>query len=195
VIVVQVAPYDVVSFHATNKGSAGPGMEVAKNMTEELEPLQGLAGIVVATILKTAAPQLQVVNHAGNEGLPMLARYESRLELLQESTGSPPVALPFLPASARRAAAASAGLESLILRRAGSAPIPVAERAVVPPRYVASSASPPMWSASLAPDAEPVLIGPIRRAVRPPLREPALVAPMLPPITANDLPPGIVLAK
>ena len=31
VIVVQVAPHDVVSFHATDKGSAGPGMEVAKN--------------------------------------------------------------------------------------------------------------------------------------------------------------------
>ena len=31
VIVVQVAPYDVVSIHATNHGSAGPGIEVAKN--------------------------------------------------------------------------------------------------------------------------------------------------------------------
>ena len=59
VIVVQVAPYDVVSFHATDKGSAGPGMEVAKNYTDALEPLQGLAGILVATILKTAAPQLE----------------------------------------------------------------------------------------------------------------------------------------
>ena len=63
VIVVQVAPHDVVSFHATDKGSAGPGMEVAKNYTDALEPLQGLAGILVATIVKTAAPQLEVVNH------------------------------------------------------------------------------------------------------------------------------------
>ena len=53
---------DVVSFHATDKGSAGPGMEVAKNYTDALEPLQGLAGILVATILKTAAPHLEVVN-------------------------------------------------------------------------------------------------------------------------------------
>jgi hypothetical protein len=196
VIVVQVAPYDVVSFHATNRGSAGPGMEVAKNMTEELEPLQGLAGILVATILKTAAPQLQVVNHAGNEGLPMLAQYERRLELLQHNPGAPTVSLPFLPASAQRMASASARLEDLVQRRAGSAPIPVAQRAVVPPRYVASSASPPMRSASFAAEAEPMLVGPIRPATRPlPARAPEPPAAMLPPISAEDLPPGIVLAK
>ena len=80
VIVVQVAPHDVVSYHATDKGSAGPGMEVAKNYSEALEPLQGLAGILVATILKTAAPQLEVVNHGGTEGLPMLNEYERRLK-------------------------------------------------------------------------------------------------------------------
>ncbi len=196
VIVVQVAPYDVVSFHATNRGSAGPGMEVAKNMTEELEPLQGLAGILVATILKTAAPQLQVVNHAGNEGLPMLAQYERRLALLERNPGAPTVSLPFLPASAQRLASASARLEDLVMRRAGSAPIPVAQRAVVPPRHVATSASPPMRSASFAPEAEPVLVGPIRPAVRPPApRAPTPTAPMLPPISVRDLPPGIVLAR
>ena len=87
VIVVQVAPYDVVSIHASDKGSAGPGMEVAKNYTDALEPLQGLAGILVATILKTAAPHLQVVNHGGTEGLPMLNEYERRLQKLRARPG------------------------------------------------------------------------------------------------------------
>jgi hypothetical protein len=48
VIVLQVAPYDVLSIHATNWGSAGPGMEVAKNASDPVEPLQNLAGILVA---------------------------------------------------------------------------------------------------------------------------------------------------
>jgi hypothetical protein len=191
VIVVQVAPYDVVSFHATNRGSAGPGMEVAKNMTEELEPLQGPAGILVATILKTAAPQLEVVNHDGNEGLPMLAQYERRLEMLRRNAGAPAVTLPFLPASAPRVATASARLEDLITRRGAAAVIPVAERGFLPPKAVASSAAPPMRAASFAPDPEPVLIGPIRPAVRP---SPPRVAPV-PPIGAEGLPPGIVPAR
>ncbi len=65
VTVVQVAPYDVVSTHATNMDSAGPGMEVAKNASDDLEPLQSLAGILIATLIKSAAPQLEVVNHHG----------------------------------------------------------------------------------------------------------------------------------
>ncbi len=89
VIVEQVAPHDVVSFHATDKGSAGPGMEVAKNYTDPLEPLQGLAGILVATIVKTAAPQLEVVNHGGTEGLPMLTQYQHRLQVLQARPNAP----------------------------------------------------------------------------------------------------------
>ena len=44
VIVVQVAPYDVVSLHATDKGSAGPGMEVAKNTADELRAAAGAGG-------------------------------------------------------------------------------------------------------------------------------------------------------
>jgi hypothetical protein len=34
VSVVQVAPHTAVSIHATNHGSAGPGVEVAKNATD-----------------------------------------------------------------------------------------------------------------------------------------------------------------
>jgi hypothetical protein len=147
-------------------------------------------------MLKTAAPQLQIVNHAGNEGLPMLAQYDRRLELLQQNPGAPAVTLPFLPASAQRMAAASARLEDLVMRRAGSAPIPVADRAVVPRRPVAASASPPMRAASFAPDAEPVLVAPLQPAPRPAsTREPTPAARVLPPISAQDLPPGIVLAR
>jgi len=180
VIVLQVAPYDVVSFHATDKGSAGPGMEVAKNMTEELEPLQALAGIVIATILKTAAPQLEVVNHGGNEGLPMLNEYEHRLETLRAHPGAPAVALPFAPARIERVAAASGRLEDLIVQRPGSAPIPIAERGIVPPR-AASSASASLRSASLVADPGPTLVEPIRPATRPPPQpEPRLVEPIRP---------------
>src|SRR5262245_25622640 len=182
VIVVQVAPYDVVSLHATDWGSAGPGMEVAKNMTEELEPLQGLAGILVAAILKSAAPQLQIVNHGGNEGLPMLRRYEGRLAALKAAPATPTVALPFVPARAERVAAARSRLEDLIVRRAGSPLIPVADRGVVPSK-TALSASLPGAVALLVADPEPMLIGPIRPAVRPPpLPEPALVAPIRPAV-------------
>ena len=184
VIVVQVAPYDVVSFHATDWGSAGPGMEVAKNMTEELEPLQGLAGILVAAILKSAAPQLQIVNHGGNEGLPMLRRYERRLAALKAAPATPTVALPFVPARAERVAAARSRLEDLIVRRAGSPLIPVADRGVVPSKTALSASLPgAVAPALLVADPEPMLIRPIRPAVRPPpLPEPALVAPIRPAV-------------
>jgi hypothetical protein len=183
VMVVQVAPHDVVSFHATDWGSAGPGMEVAKNMTEGLEPLQGLAGILVATILKTAAPQLQIVNHGGNEGLPMLKQYEQRLAALKVRSASPPVVLPFVPARSERVAVARGRLEDLIVRRGASPLLPVAERGVVAPPITAWSASAPqsVGSALLAAGPEPMLIGPIRPAVRPhPQAEPDLVAPIRP---------------
>jgi hypothetical protein len=193
VIVVQVAPHDVVSFHATDKGSAGPGIEVAKNYADELEPLQGLAGILVATIVKTATPQLEVVNHGGTEGLPMLTQYERRLATLRARPGAPPVALPFVPAQAQRVAAATGALEDLILHRSGSAPIPVAMRAIVPPREETSepAAHPGVRSASLGPDAMPTLMGPIRLATRPvPQPEPALVEPIRPATRPASLPTG-----
>ena len=190
VIVVQIAPHDVVSYHATDKGSAGPGMEVAKNMTEALEPLQGQAGILVASIVKTAVPQLEVVNHGGNEGLPMLEGYQRRLEALRARPSAPPVALPFVSARPQRVATASAKLDELIARRAGSAAIPVAQRGVVPPKHemAAVSASPPVRAAFLLPDYVPALIGPIRPAVRPAARsEPALAEPPRPVMRPDGL--------
>jgi hypothetical protein len=141
VMVIEVAPYDVVSIHAANKGSAGPGMEVAKNMSETLEPLQGLAGILVATIIKAAAPHLEVVNHHAAEGLAMLTAYQNRLAILRTRPDAPRVALPFVPAVARRVAAATGRLEQLIQSRGGS-PIPTAARGPQEARVAATPATP-----------------------------------------------------
>ncbi len=189
VIVVQVAPYDVVSFHATNWGSAGPGMEVAKNSADALEPLQGLAGILVAAIVKAAAPHLQVVNHRGVEGLPMLNAYKHRLATLREHPGAPTVALPFVPAPAERVATAAARLEDLIVRPGLSPAIPVASRGIVPPKAdVATPEASPVRSASLMSAPAPVLVGPIRLAKRP--APPMLVQPIRPATRPTSLPAG-----
>jgi hypothetical protein len=189
VIVLQVGPYDVVSFHATDKGSAGPGMEVAKNYADALEPLQGLAGILIATILKTAAPQLQVVNHGGTEGLPMLTEYEHRLATLRARPGAPIVVLPFVPARAQRVATATGRLEDLIVRRGASRLIPIAARGIVPPRdEIAEPATATMRSAWLSTDPMPTLIEPIRPATRPaPRPEPTLIEPIRPAIRPATL--------
>lgn len=143
VVVVQVAPYDVVSIHATNYGSAGPGVEVAKNVNDELEPLQATAGVLLATIVRNEAPRLRVVNHRGAEGLPMLKAYERRLEALKARATASEVILPFVPATPAKLATASAHLGDLIARPGVSPTIPVAERAVVPRRPVVQAAAPP----------------------------------------------------
>lgn len=129
VAIVQVAPYDVVSIHAGNKGSAGPGVEVAKNVTDQLEPLQASAGIVLALAAKGAAPQLEVVNHRGTEGLPMLEAYRRRSAALKDKAAV--VQLPFTAASPEKIASASASLGELIRRTGVSPPIPVAARGIV----------------------------------------------------------------
>ena len=175
VIVVQVAPYDVVSLHATDKGSAGPGMEVAKNTSDELQPLQALAGILIATIAKAACPQLAVVHHKGVEGLPMLNAYQRRLAILRQQPGALTVALPFMPARLEHVATASAKLEDLIVPRDGSATIPIAQRGLLPPRDTIVSATEPMRATSPTVDPVPVLIGPVRLATRP--APPMLVEP------------------
>jgi hypothetical protein len=169
VVVVQVAPYDVMSIHASDKGSAGPGMEVAKNVNEALEPLQGQAGTLIATMVKAAAPHLRVVNHRGSEGRPMLEAYERRLAALRARPGAARVALPFVPATAARVAAASSRLEELIVRRGLSPRIPVAER----PFVRAASLAPAVAERREPVLIEPVLIEPIRPAVPPPQRQPA----------------------
>jgi hypothetical protein len=178
VIVVQVAPYDVVSLHATDKGSAGPGIEVAKNTSDELQPLQALAGVLMAVICKVASPQLAVVHHRGVEGLPMLNAYKRRLAILREQPGAPTVALPFMPANPERVARATAPLHELIAPRDGSAAIPVANRAFLPPRDTIISATEPMRATSTGGDPVPVLVAPLRLATRP--APPMLVEPLRP---------------
>ncbi len=166
VIVLQVAPLDVASIHASNHGSAGPGMEVARNISDAVDPLQNLAGILVATIAKVSLPRMQVVNHRGTEGQPMLNAYERRLATLRSRPTAPLVVLPFTPAPAQRLVTAAAKLDDLILRRGASPRLPVAERGVVP------SAKSSLAQASMAAGPRllpsiPQLIGPIRLAVRP----------------------------
>lgn len=162
VTIVQVAPYDVESVHATNWGSAGPGVEVAKNSTDPLEPLQGSAGIVLATIVKASAPQLQVVNHHGSEGLEMLQGYERRLAGLKSRAASAAVVLPFVHAQPQRMAAAVARLKDLI---AGHWSVARGSH-TAEERYDA-----------------PTLVGPVRLATRPATMNtppPTLIGPILP---------------
>ena len=161
----------------TDKGSAGPGIEVAKNTSDELQPLQALAGVLIATIAKVASPQLAVVHHRGVEGLPMLNAYKRRLAILREQPGAPTVALPFMPAHPERVARA-ASLHNLIAPRDGSAAIPVASRAFLPPRDTIVSATEPMRATSAGADPVPVLIAPLRLATRP--APPMLVEPLRP---------------
>jgi hypothetical protein len=201
VIVLQVAPYDVVSIHATNRGSAGPGMEVAKNMSDALEPLQGLAGILVATVIKTAAPHLEVVNHAGNEGLPMLGAYERRLDTLRARPGGPSVVLPFVSAPAQRVATAIGRLGDLIASRGGSPHIPIAERGIVPLTPALAGAQRPTLVEPIrpatrpAPPAEPTLVAPIRPAIRPPSPPEPTIEDLIRAATRPATVPGIVTSR
>jgi len=162
VAIIQVAPYDVVSVHATNYGSAGPGVEVAKNMTDDLQPLQARAGIVLAHIVKRASPRLRVVNHRGREGLSMLHGYEHWVEARRGDRTQRSVALPFQPASASRVAAARGNLADLIFAPGRSRNLAIAERAFVPPRAVLEERS-----EGAGAQGEPQLVGPIRMARRP----------------------------
>jgi len=164
VAIVQIAPYDVVSVHATNYGSAGPGVEVAKNMTDDLQPLQARAGIVLAAIVKRAAPHLRVVNHRGREGLSMLRGYEHWREARNAEASRRPVALPFLPAHSSRVASVRANLADLIFAAGRSRRLAVAERAFVPPRADIEDTGPEPGRAY---GDEPRLVGPIRLARRP----------------------------
>ncbi len=133
ITVIQIAPYDVISVHATNLDSLGPGIEVAKNAGEELEPLQATAGVLVAALVKTAAPHLEVVNHRGVEGLPMLEAYQGRLERLpKRMSDAAAVRLPYVPAQPQRVAVATAALGDLVVRPGVSRTIPVAQRQFVP---------------------------------------------------------------
>ncbi len=121
VALIQVAPHDVRSIHASNKGSAGPGIEVSNNYGDPLEPLQAEAGVIVATIVKQTAPQLRVVHHRGNEGRPMLRAYMERIKWLRKNDGAARVKLPFVPATPQAVGSATGQLAALLRPEAGMA--------------------------------------------------------------------------
>ncbi|MEL6289040.1 MAG: hypothetical protein AAFQ42_09280 [Pseudomonadota bacterium] len=117
VTLVQVAPYDVVSRHASNLGNRGPGVEVAKNKWEPLTPLQRDAGVLLAVMSKQAAPQLKVVHHRYKEGLPMLKAYRARAAAVRKRLAEGARKLPFTPAKKARLASVRAPLNTLIKRK------------------------------------------------------------------------------
>lgn len=177
VVIVQVAPYDVSSIHASNYGSQGPGIEIALNTTDTADPLQKLAGILIANMAKSAAPHLKVVNHRGREGAAFLQAYESRMAQLASRRAGAQVALPFTPAPPQRlATVASARIDQLILPRGRSIPIPVADRAFLPVRNASM-----MGLMGTAPP-EPLLVREGHRsetALAPPsANEPKLIEPV-----------------
>ncbi|MEL7544166.1 MAG: hypothetical protein AAGJ70_10355 [Pseudomonadota bacterium] len=117
VTVIQVAPYDVKSRHASNMGHRGPGVEVAKNKWESLPPLQSKAGVLLAAIVKQAAPRLKVVHHRYKEGLPMLRAYQARVKVLRAASSSRERTIPFTPARSRTVALISKPLNTIIRRK------------------------------------------------------------------------------
>jgi hypothetical protein len=117
VVVVQVAPHNVVSRHAVNYGSAGPGIEVAKNYTDRLARLQAKAGILIASIVIAAEPHLKAVRHRGSEGRPMLRAFKRRRLMLRSKRRFRSVALPFIPAAPRQVARATGALSELVARK------------------------------------------------------------------------------
>lgn len=116
VVLVQVAPHNVVSRHAAVFGNAGPGIEVAKNQSDPLPRLQALGGILVATIVGRAEPRLRMVHHRNTEGLPMLRAYQQRLAALTGDRSSAAVRLPFRPIKMGEVARATGSLHQLVAR-------------------------------------------------------------------------------
>jgi hypothetical protein len=179
VVVVQVAPWDVVSIHASNLSSAGPGIEVAKNVTDALDPLQASAGVLTALMVTASAPRLSVVNHRGSEGQAMLRAYEVQRRTSRGSAQAP-LTLPFVPAAPKTIAAASAELGALIRRKGVSTPLALAERAIIPPRQPTAIPEPASNSGEA-----PRLLTPVRLAARPerPTDQPAPVPLIATPIS------------
>ncbi|MFY0613531.1 MAG: hypothetical protein JXQ99_18500 [Hyphomicrobiaceae bacterium] len=115
VIAVQTAPHDIVSRHARVFGSAGPGIEVAKNRRDHLHRLQAEAGILVATIVKRAVPHLRMVRHRGTEGRPMLRSYQRQVAAWKRARGRPRLRLPFVAANDHAVASSKGRLAELIV--------------------------------------------------------------------------------
>ena len=133
VVLVQVAPYDVVSRHAANHGNRGPGIEVAKNPDEALSPLQAKAGVVTAAFMKQAVPKIRVVRHRGAEGLGLLRAYLT----YRKSRKNRRVRLPFIEAKRVELSSAKAHLHELIRdRRNAPRPGQGVQKVLEPPKPI-----------------------------------------------------------
>jgi len=117
VVVIQTAPHNVISRHASNLGSRGPGIEVAKNKWEKLTRLQASGGLATAAIVEKSEPQLKMLPHRFDEGKPMLNAYRKRLKLIRKTPRNSAVRLPFVPARSRKIARAKVELGALISRK------------------------------------------------------------------------------
>ncbi|MEL6227948.1 MAG: hypothetical protein AAFR01_13165, partial [Pseudomonadota bacterium] len=76
VVLVQSAPHNVVSRHASNRGNRGAGIEVAANYGTPLAPLQKKAGVIVGQMMKEREPQIRHVHHRHREGLTLLRAWQ-----------------------------------------------------------------------------------------------------------------------
>jgi hypothetical protein len=130
VVLVQVAPYDVVSRHAVNHGNRGPGIEVAKNRDEVLSPLQAKAGVVTAAFMEQAVPRIRVVHHRGAEGLGLLRAYLS----YRKSSKNRRIRLPFTEAKRSELSSARADLHDLVRdSRKATSPAQLVQHDFTPP--------------------------------------------------------------
>ena len=139
VVLVQVAPYDVVSRHAANHGNLGPGIEVAKNRDEVLAPLQAKAGVITAEFMKQAVPRIRVVCHRGAEGLGLLRAYLDYRKLRNNQR----VRLPFTKAKPVEVSSAQGHLHELVRdARKPPRPVQMVQRDLTPPQPVLISEGP-----------------------------------------------------
>ncbi len=176
VFLVQTAPYDVISRHASNLKNLGPGMEVANNYGDRLSDIQLKAGFIVADMVLAAAPQLKVVNHRGTEGKAMLRAYQRRKAALRRNGDRPTVTLPFITASKDQLVSASAPLAALVAWAPGAKPNRLAPEPVARPVAVAD-ALPRQRAAAPKPQPKPVVAAPTPKLVAAPASVPRLVAP------------------
>ncbi|MEL6373606.1 MAG: hypothetical protein AAFR04_06520 [Pseudomonadota bacterium] len=207
VVIVQIAPNDVRSVHASNMGNRGSGVEVAKNYGTPLEPLQAKAGIILGTIIKRAAPQLRVVNHRGIEGRPMLRAYMMRLSRLRRNPTSASLRLPFTPVNKSSLASAAVPLGNLIVRRgvkptrAFAARLRQARQRQVAARVAPATSSKRTVSAARAQPKPRATVAaraprrPGRAAARPPVQLAARSRPAVSPQRGSRRPARAVVAR
>ena len=129
VFLIQVAPYDVISRHAANHGNLGPGVEVANNSGSRMSETQIKAGVLLAEMVRAAAPRLRFVHHRNTEGLQMRRAFSARRAGLKRGSAGRRLTLPFDALDAAQLASVRFGLGDLI-RRPGVKPSPASRDGV-----------------------------------------------------------------